>query len=223
VWHRRISGLSGHLGRNCQVLRDFGGLAPSLVISWLLLLVLIEPVHAWNSSVQAHGRSGWVSRSYSGVVKGGVSGLSSLSLELESIESARVSYFFQTNFLYQIEQAKIPYLGIGAGVRTYLSGGVPVYDYSEMGSANRVTSTARLRTYVDLGVGLAQAEVKTFGSVLSTQSTLLEFRPDFGLIWPLSKSYALEFQVGLLLGLGISTVSVSATGFQTLVGGVYWF
>jgi hypothetical protein len=176
-----------------------------------------------NTTSQLHYRVGYLGTSFSGVLTGSISNFNSFDLEYEILSSSRVSFSLRTTLVYDVTNARVLYSYTGVGRRYYFLSNGMEYDYSDPNSADHVISIPKWRAYAGGDFGISQVVVKSFGAVLQTQSALVDFGPNLGGIFQLSKAMGLELQLGLSLGLGFTTVSVSAVTFRALLGGTYYF
>ncbi|MEO5969696.1 MAG: hypothetical protein ABIQ95_07185 [Bdellovibrionia bacterium] len=184
----------------------------------------LRPVYADGATVsQFHFRMGYLNTGFSGVLTGSFSNINAFDLEYEILTSSHASFTLRTTLVYDISNARVLYSYTGIGRRFYLFSNGMAYDFSDSSTGDQVVSNPQWRTYVGGDFGLSQVVVKSFGTVLQTQSALVEFGPNVGGIFQLSKSFGLELQLGLSLGLGFSSVSVSAVTVRSLIGGTYYF
>jgi hypothetical protein len=197
---------------------------PSFLVLSLCLLGASNSACADSTTTsQFHFRMGYLNTGFSGVLTGSFSSINAFDLEYEILTSSRGSFTLRATLVYDISSARMLYSYTGIGKRYYLFSNGMAYDFSDSSTADQIVSIPKWRAYAGGDFGISQVVVKSFGTVLQTQSALVEFGPNVGGIFQISKSLGLELQLGLSLGLGFSSVSVSAVTMRGLLGGTYYF
>lgn len=169
------------------------------------------------TSGQFHFRTGMVSGSYSATNVAGSFGVpTSLDFELELFSSARASWVARSIIAHDLSTALLRYAYAGFARRWYLSSTGMSFDSSD--NVTSITTTPRWRYYAGADLGVASVIVKTFGTVLTQTSALIDYGGHLGAIYQVSKSTGIEAQFGYTMGLGFSSVSVGGTSTRMLFG-----
>ena len=194
-----------------------------LVVALVTLSSPATSFAAEATTSQFHFRIGYLNTSFSGVLSGTISNLNAFDLEYEIFNSNTSAFTLRTTLVYDLPRARVLYSYTGIGKRIYVFSDAMAFDYSDTVSADQIIAVPKLRTYLGGDFGISQVVVQSFGAVLQTQSSLVEFGPNLGAIYQLTKSLGLELQVGISLGLGFSTVSVNGITMRAFAGGSYYF
>lgn len=189
--------------------------------------LIFQGENAWSldkgSRYQMHMRMGLFSGSYTGegVASRAWSVPTTLDVEMELFQNRTHSYTLRAVMAMELGTNRVNYTYAGGGQTNYIAS----RGRKDFRTEKRVQikNTPKLRYYWGWNVGVAQVLVIDFGLVLGTYSTTLDFSGNGGVIYQVGENLGLEARLGMGLGYGFSTVSVTGTTARLLFGLTYFY
>ena len=188
---------------------------------FLISLILFAPAVRAEDDIknhQLHFRTGMLNTTISG---GGVTKSYSVSntidIEYEVFSNSKNSTSFRATIAQSLTLARTVYAFMGVGKRFYFNSTGEVVHTS--GNGFEVDHVPKKRFYYGYDIGYASGVISVFqGTALQTVTSMLDFGGLVGFMYQLSRSNALEGQVGLSYGYGFSGVAGSAVTQRILFG-----
>lgn len=192
------------------------------LLSLLLISFICESAMAnEKSDFQMYVRTGTIYGNYDGVFDGEFNVDLAFDIGGEYFVAPNGSVIFR--FIHALDNPdSVPfYTYTGSGFRYYFDGRGPRSEQQDR--TLFFSSNPKLRLYAATELGVAQVIVKTFGPVVQSVASMVEWGLNTGGIYQISKNVGVEVQVGGTLGFGISSTSVNGSTARALVGMTYFF
>ncbi|OFZ18442.1 MAG: hypothetical protein A2X94_00415 [Bdellovibrionales bacterium GWB1_55_8] len=190
---------------------------------WLGTLLLLLPCSAlsyqYQSPGRVHTRVGPMVTSYTGPISNSYSVPATFDFEYEHFVSPTFSYAARSIFAYDFSAARLMYGYAGLGMRRYIYSTGMSFDSSNEGA--KISIQPRFQYYIGGDAGISQVVVKTHGTVLQTNSALMDFSACGGAIYKAWRAFGLEAQLGYSMGFGFSSVAVSESHLRFFMGATW--
>lgn len=189
-----------------------------------ILFLFLMPNSVWanqESEFQLYVRTGVIEGSYDGTFEGNFT--VNLALDIGGEYFVAPDGSVLARFILALDSPdSVPfYTYTGSGFRHYFEGRGPSSEQSD--GTLSISLRPKLRTYIAGEIGIAQVIVKSFGPVVQSVASLVEFGVNTGAIYQISNKLGLEAQIGGTLGYGVSSTSVSGSTLRALAGITYFY
>lgn len=197
-----------------------------------IILVIFASVCSWSPSSYAIDRSAKYQLHFrGGLMQGSYSGASiesrtfmvptTTDIEVEAFIDRDEAFTLRAMMAMEMSNNRVNYTYAGAG-KTYYLGARGRKEVKSERSV-QITMIPKTRSYWGYSVGIAQVLAIPFGLVLSAYSTTLDASVATGLIHQITPNLGLEGQLGVGMGYGFSTVTVTGMTIRGLFGVTYFF
>jgi len=172
-------------------------------------------------SSQLNTRLGIVSGRYTGPVEGNFFVPNAIDVEFCLFLKPHKTINFRSLLALELPEAKPFYTYAGIGIRHYLGSSGLSFNRSENGF--NLSSIPTKRYYIGYDIGISQAIVKSYGTVLQAVSLMLDVGVTAGATYQINGRLGIDLSVGASAAFGFSSVGSVGAIWRAMIGTTYTY